>query len=281
MVPAQRPVLVFRSARPGQSFEDWLFSRLAMPQRQVATAAIRVFTGHWSGALHEATIGRRHGPSLFELRLRFEAPAHRRRASRRARQLQRAPAGLVSVFFHEDRNGVIVLSGAFVTEEQRETFPGTPGLGAARWRLRELRAISAKGGVPCGRLDFHTFKGIRHQPPHTPRHRSTSAAPPGAAAELIEFDHVYDEVRFEAESRGPDAIAHLRLAEDRLRLAYAVLRARCRHGLTQQRLAAATGVPQGKLSLIEAGVANPTLATISALARALEIELTVGRPDVP
>jgi transcriptional regulator with XRE-family HTH domain len=56
-------------------------------------------------------------------------------------------------------------------------------------------------------------------------------------------------------------------------LADAVLRARLRKGWTQTDLAKAVGTKQANISNIEAGLANPTLALIRKLTRALDLEV--------
>jgi transcriptional regulator with XRE-family HTH domain len=48
-------------------------------------------------------------------------------------------------------------------------------------------------------------------------------------------------------------------------------------GLTQRQLAAKSSVQQADISRIEAGDANPTIATIAALAYALGAEITLSR----
>lgn len=50
---------------------------------------------------------------------------------------------------------------------------------------------------------------------------------------------------------------------------------RARAGLSQQELAERSGVRQETISRIERGRANPTLATLDALAQAMDIEVTV------
>ena len=48
--------------------------------------------------------------------------------------------------------------------------------------------------------------------------------------------------------------------------------------MTQQQLAAASGIRQSEISRIESGNGNPTLKTIGALARALGAELHFATP---
>jgi ribosome-binding protein aMBF1 (putative translation factor) len=55
--------------------------------------------------------------------------------------------------------------------------------------------------------------------------------------------------------------------------ANAVLRARLKKGWSQANLAEATGTKQANISRIESGLANPTLALIQKIVRALEIRV--------
>lgn len=56
-------------------------------------------------------------------------------------------------------------------------------------------------------------------------------------------------------------------------LANTVLRARLQKGWTQTDLAKAVGTKQANISNIEAGLANPTLALVRKLTRALDLDL--------
>nr|WP_274636041.1 helix-turn-helix transcriptional regulator [Microbacterium bovistercoris] len=51
--------------------------------------------------------------------------------------------------------------------------------------------------------------------------------------------------------------------------------ARTAKSLSQPALAAVTGIQQSEISRIESGAANPTVATISRLADALELKLSL------
>ena len=48
--------------------------------------------------------------------------------------------------------------------------------------------------------------------------------------------------------------------------------------MTQQQLAAASGIRQSEISRIESGHGNPTLKTIGTLAHALGAELRIASP---
>jgi DNA-binding XRE family transcriptional regulator len=95
---------------------------------------------------------------------------------------------------------------------------------------------------------------------------------------MTTFDEHYAQVVAEAEAEGPAAVAELRLYETRFRLAGQLIARRRELGMTQQQLAAASGIHQSEISRIEGGNGNPTLKTIGALAHALgtELRLTAG-----
>lgn len=61
-------------------------------------------------------------------------------------------------------------------------------------------------------------------------------------------------------------------ADARAALAGNVIAARHRKGLSQVELAAASGVAQQQISLIELGSGNPTVRTIARLATALGVD---------
>ena len=102
--------------------------------------------------------------------------------------------------------------------------------------------------------------------------------PRAARRGLRDFRHLREDVRREAEVEGPDAVRELAAYEDRYTLASAVLRRRQALGQTQTQVARASDMPQSEISRIEGGLANPTLSTLGALARALDVELRIGRP---
>jgi DNA-binding XRE family transcriptional regulator len=93
---------------------------------------------------------------------------------------------------------------------------------------------------------------------------------------MTTFEEVYARVVAEAEAEGPQAVAELRILEDRYRLASDLIGRRRALHMTQEQLAAASGIRQSEISRIEGGNGNPTLKTIGALARALgaEVRLT-------
>lgn len=90
------------------------------------------------------------------------------------------------------------------------------------------------------------------------------------------YEEFHKQVVAEAEAEGPEAVAQLRMLEDRYRLASDLIGLRRERCMTQQQLAAASGIRQSEISRIESGHGNPTLRTIGALAHALgaEVRLT-------
>ncbi len=90
---------------------------------------------------------------------------------------------------------------------------------------------------------------------------------------MTTFEETYERVVAEAEAEGAEAVAELRTLEDRYRLASDLISRRRALGMTQQQLAAASGIRQSEISRIEGGNGNPTLKTIGALAHALGAEL--------
>lgn len=93
------------------------------------------------------------------------------------------------------------------------------------------------------------------------------------------FQDFMREVEAEAQREGPKAVAELAAFDAYFRLAGEVLALRKARGLTQRQLSTKTGIQQSEISRIEAAHANPTLGTLSALARALgaEVRLIAGK----
>ena len=92
---------------------------------------------------------------------------------------------------------------------------------------------------------------------------------------MSDFDQLLSRIRDEAEAEGPAAVAELENLRARLDLAVQLISRRREIGLTQVELAAASGIAQSAISRIEQGRANPTVSTLSALARALDASLTL------
>ena len=93
---------------------------------------------------------------------------------------------------------------------------------------------------------------------------------------MITFDEHYAQVVAEAEAEGPAAVAELRMYETSYRLAGQLIARRRELRMTQQQLAAASGIHQSEISRIESGNGNPTLKTLGALTDALGVELSIA-----
>ncbi len=91
-----------------------------------------------------------------------------------------------------------------------------------------------------------------------------------------DFDNVMKEIEEEARRAGPKGTAEYAAFGAYYRLALQVFELRKAAGFSQRQLATKSGMQQADISRIEAGDANPTLATIAALAYALGAELTLG-----
>ena len=84
----------------------------------------------------------------------------------------------------------------------------------------------------------------------------------------------FDDFVRELERDGDDVERRdLEAARARFRIGASVQKRRVAVGLTQQQLAAASGIAQGDISRIERGQANPTAATLDALGRPLGVGL--------
>jgi len=92
---------------------------------------------------------------------------------------------------------------------------------------------------------------------------------------MNDFDRLLVQIREEAEAEGPAAVAELENLSARYDLAVQLITRRHEVGLTQVQLAEASGIAQSAISRIEQGQANPTVSTLSALARALDASLTL------
>ena len=90
------------------------------------------------------------------------------------------------------------------------------------------------------------------------------------------FSEFMKEIEAEARRQGPEAVAELAVLDARFELAAELILLRKRRGLSQRQLAAKSGVQQAEISRIEGGRANPTLETISVLARSLGGELKLA-----
>jgi transcriptional regulator with XRE-family HTH domain len=89
------------------------------------------------------------------------------------------------------------------------------------------------------------------------------------------FSDFMRELEEEARREGPEAVARAAVLEAHFKLATELILLRRQRGLTQRQLSARTGLQQSEISRIEGGRANPTAATLAALARALGGELRI------
>lgn len=77
----------------------------------------------------------------------------------------------------------------------------------------------------------------------------------------------------EARREAPSALAELAAFDAHFRLAGEMLALRKARGLSQRQLSQKAGIQQSEISRIEAAHPNPTVSTVSALARALGAEV--------
>jgi DNA-binding XRE family transcriptional regulator len=93
------------------------------------------------------------------------------------------------------------------------------------------------------------------------------------------FSDFMKDLEAEARRAGPKAVAEMRAFEAHFRLASELILLRKRRKLTQRQLSARSGIQQAEISRIEGGRANPTVATVFALAKALGGDLAIrARP---
>lgn len=94
-----------------------------------------------------------------------------------------------------------------------------------------------------------------------------------------DFAALIREIEEEAREEGPEAEAELEAFRAHYRLARKVLELRKARNLTQTELAELSGIGQSEISRIEGGRANPTLSTLTALARSLGVEVDLIVPE--
>jgi DNA-binding XRE family transcriptional regulator len=90
---------------------------------------------------------------------------------------------------------------------------------------------------------------------------------------MTTFDEFMSELETEARAGGPSAVAELEAFRLHFSLARQLGERRRGKHLTQQQLAALSGVDQAEISRIERGQANPTTATLGALTSALDVDV--------
>lgn len=98
-----------------------------------------------------------------------------------------------------------------------------------------------------------------------------------------DLDAFLGEVRAESKAAGPGAVAELEAYLRHFDLSRQVFELRKAHGWSQLELARQSGVQQSEISRIEHGRGNPTFQTISAIAGAMQMQVTfvparVARP---
>lgn len=91
----------------------------------------------------------------------------------------------------------------------------------------------------------------------------------------IDFDTLMDSIEVEAKAEGDEAVQELHALTDYYSVFNQFLKLRKKRKMTQKELAAAAGIDQSEISRIEKGAANPTLATLETLVRALGGELCI------
>ena len=89
------------------------------------------------------------------------------------------------------------------------------------------------------------------------------------------FSDFMQDLEAEARREGPKAVAELRAFEAHFRLAAELILLRKKRKLTQRQLSVRSGIQQAEISRIESGRANPTVATVFALAKALGGDLAI------
>lgn len=85
------------------------------------------------------------------------------------------------------------------------------------------------------------------------------------------FSDFVKQVEKAARAEGPRAVAELEAFRAHFALANQLADLRKKNKLTQAELARRSGIPQSEISRIERGRANPTVATLAALATPLNV----------
>ncbi len=88
----------------------------------------------------------------------------------------------------------------------------------------------------------------------------------GTGDDFIAF---MEDLEREAREEGPSAVAEMEALHEYYGLISDLIKLRRHRQMTQKQLEKATGIPQSEISRIESGHANPTLATLRTLVRAL------------
>lgn len=94
-----------------------------------------------------------------------------------------------------------------------------------------------------------------------------------------DFHNLIEDIEAEAKVGGPVAEAELRELRREFSIAGQLMTLRREQKLTQKQLAKKSGIPQSEISRIETGDANPTYATLSALAEPFGVSVGFIRSD--
>lgn len=81
-----------------------------------------------------------------------------------------------------------------------------------------------------------------------------------------DFKNLIEQIEAEAREEGPEAEAQAREMQREFSIASELLTLRRSRKMSQEQLAQVSGIPQSEISRIERGKANPTHATLAALA---------------
>lgn len=90
-----------------------------------------------------------------------------------------------------------------------------------------------------------------------------------------DFTAFMEDLEREARDEGPAAVAEMEALHEYYGLVSELIKLRRHRQMTQKQLENATGIPQSEISRIESGHANPTLATLRTLVRALGGEIRI------
>jgi DNA-binding XRE family transcriptional regulator len=96
-----------------------------------------------------------------------------------------------------------------------------------------------------------------------------------------DFTAFMEDLEREAREEGPAAVAEMEALHEYYGLVSELIRLRRHRQMTQKQLEKVTGIPQSEISRIESGHANPTLATLRILVRALGGEIRIVEKQEP
>lgn len=90
-----------------------------------------------------------------------------------------------------------------------------------------------------------------------------------------------EDLEREAQEEGPSAVAEMEALHEYYSLVSELMKLRRHRKITQKQLEKVSGIPQSEISRIESGRANPTLATLRTLVRALGGEIRIMEKHEP